>query len=501
MQCTARSGDTLTVVRGAEGTSAQAFNIGDNVQLRITAAGMNFLTGQAVISTEEETQTATQGQTVFTLVNFDYATGTNNLAVFVNGSKQVSGVNYSETNVNTVTFNTGLNAGDIVEFLVGVSVAAGTLFANDVLYNEGSTGAVTRTVEKKLQESISVLDFGADPTGVANSSTAFQNAINALSSDGGTILVPTGTYLLNTTPTWGTKSIFWDISVAANFTGSGGGAGNFPIMATNNGQLAVGPFIQSQSSEPGSTGGGIAAFNVEMLQPDDYVGQSVALYAGAISDAPDAASNVWSINTVLQANVNAGGIFTGYEMDVNNFSPTAYVKGLSITGLGTYNPDIGIEIVRVTGTSWKIGQLIQNSNDALVINSQTGGRGIVINPPGSAALTVTNVALTLKQFSNNSETILLQRSTDTSPTGYFLRAVNAANSANLLLIDVDGNIGGSGLQAFGSASGLPNTGVCISGETSGTASSGGGSAAPGAVSGYIVIKVSGTNKKIPYYNV
>jgi len=194
MQCTARSGDTMTVVRGVEGTSAQSFNIGDNVQLRITAAGMNFLTGQAVTSTEEEAQTATQGQTVFTLVNFDYAPGTNNLAVFVNGSKQVSGVNYSETNVNTVTFNTGLNAGDIVEFLVGVSVASGTLFANDVQYNEGSANAVTRTVAQKLQETISVKDFGAVGDGVADDTNAIQSALTYGGPAGKIIFFPAGKY-------------------------------------------------------------------------------------------------------------------------------------------------------------------------------------------------------------------------------------------------------------------------------------------------------------------
>jgi len=59
-------------------------------------------------------QTATQGQTVFT--GLTYTTGNNSLRVFVNGSKQVVALNYAETNSSTVTFGTGLNVGDIVEF-------------------------------------------------------------------------------------------------------------------------------------------------------------------------------------------------------------------------------------------------------------------------------------------------------------------------------------------------------------------------------------------------
>ena len=63
----------------------------------------------------ESTATATQGQTVFT--GLTYATGTNSLKVFVNGSKQIVTLNYTETNSTTITFLTGLNAGDVVEFL------------------------------------------------------------------------------------------------------------------------------------------------------------------------------------------------------------------------------------------------------------------------------------------------------------------------------------------------------------------------------------------------
>jgi hypothetical protein len=192
VKCTARSGDIFTIERGQEGTSPLYWNMGDNVQLRITAAGMNYIAGAAVQSTEEQVFTATQGQTVFTLTNFDYAPGTNNLAVFVNGSKQVYGTNYSETSVNTVTFNSGLNAGDIVEFLVGISVASGTLYANEINYNEGGVGAVTTTVQAKLQESISVLDFNADPTGTTDSTTAIQAAVNA--AYGNSLYFPPGKY-------------------------------------------------------------------------------------------------------------------------------------------------------------------------------------------------------------------------------------------------------------------------------------------------------------------
>lgn len=41
VKCTARSGDTLTISRGQEGTSAVAWSSGDKVELRLTAGWLN----------------------------------------------------------------------------------------------------------------------------------------------------------------------------------------------------------------------------------------------------------------------------------------------------------------------------------------------------------------------------------------------------------------------------------------------------------------------------
>jgi hypothetical protein len=59
------------------------------------------------------------------------------------------------------------------------------------------TGAVGRTVHQKLQEFVSVLDFGADPLGLTDSTAAVQAATDAVHANGGgTIYFPTGTYLV-----------------------------------------------------------------------------------------------------------------------------------------------------------------------------------------------------------------------------------------------------------------------------------------------------------------
>ena len=64
-------------------------------------------------------------------------------------------------------------------------------------YNQGGSGAVARTTASKLQESVSVLDFGAVGDGVTDDTVAIQTALNSAGINA-TILFPSGyTYLIN----------------------------------------------------------------------------------------------------------------------------------------------------------------------------------------------------------------------------------------------------------------------------------------------------------------
>lgn len=72
---------------------------------------------------------------------------------------------------------------------------SGATSSAGILYNQGGTGAVNRTVQSKFQETVSILDFGADPTGVVDCVAAFMLGVQS----NRTLLVPPGTYYLNTT--------------------------------------------------------------------------------------------------------------------------------------------------------------------------------------------------------------------------------------------------------------------------------------------------------------
>ena len=187
---------------------------------------------QAYSAAYADTFTATAGQTVFTL------TGTvgsqSALDVSLDGATLVNGVDFTWTSPSTLTLTVGAKVGQIllVKYLIaqamGTMVAGGTsgqiLYNNGgsvqgftmsgdvtvvpttgvatvnapsshITYTQGGTGATSRTVTSKLQESVSVLDFGADPTGSSDSTTAINNAIAASAA----IYLPTGTYKISST--------------------------------------------------------------------------------------------------------------------------------------------------------------------------------------------------------------------------------------------------------------------------------------------------------------
>lgn len=307
-------------------------------------------------------------------------------------------------------------------------------------------GARLRTQQSVNRDTVNVLGFtGADSSGVTDSYAAFQAAINSLPTGGGKITIGPGTWRLETEPTWGNRSMYWDISPSAKFIGAGTGTGKFPYMETNAAQLAVGPFIQSRSTEvSGPTpNGGIAAWNVEMIQPSTYIGQSVAGYYGAAGSNPNPSANVWVHNLLIRADAGAGGTYQGSEVDVDCFSSTALMKGISINGIGTFNPTVALEIIRSDATLYKTGVNIRNSIIGLKIESTSLDRGIVIGN----VVGIGNTLLTGQQLVNGADCVVLQRATDSSPTGDFIRCVDAANSKSLFDVNILGQLANTGLTA------------------------------------------------------
>lgn len=123
MWCTARTGDTFTVVRGQEGTDALAWSAGDRVSNNITAGSLNSFLQSGQI-------------TDASLVHYGAATGTNALTVAATPTfgALADGMLFeivpAADNTGNVTIN--VNSSGIKSALNrdGTQLAAGTLLAN-----------------------------------------------------------------------------------------------------------------------------------------------------------------------------------------------------------------------------------------------------------------------------------------------------------------------------------------------------------------------------------
>jgi hypothetical protein len=153
----------------------------------------------AVFNVAQQVITATAQQTTFTLTTFTYLPGTDTLEVYRNGLHLTVNVDYVETNSSTVTLTTPAALGDELMFRGGTVITGNQTPGTNVSFLQAGTGAVTRNMQDKARESVSVKDFGAVGDGVTDDTAAIQAAVNAAqTANGTTVLMPQGTYKIST---------------------------------------------------------------------------------------------------------------------------------------------------------------------------------------------------------------------------------------------------------------------------------------------------------------
>ena len=160
---------------------------------------------------------ATAGQTVF---NFPAVAAVGFVSVFLNGVR-LKATDFAHSGA-TVTLVTGATLGDTVTLegftqsavpdLTSLPLLAQPTGSSLVGHIATGTGAVARTVQTKLRDTVSVKDFGAVGDGTTNDSAAFNAAVAALPASGGEIYVPNAVgYLLDSTVSTGTKKVTWRV--------------------------------------------------------------------------------------------------------------------------------------------------------------------------------------------------------------------------------------------------------------------------------------------------
>ena len=117
----------------------------------------------------------------------------NNIQVYIDGVYQ-NKASFS-ISVATITFSEAPPLNSAIEFIIGQAVTEISGDSDSINYTQGGTGSQQRTVTSKLQESVSVKDFGAVGDGVADDLAAFHAAMAASKN----VFVPAGFYYLSGT--------------------------------------------------------------------------------------------------------------------------------------------------------------------------------------------------------------------------------------------------------------------------------------------------------------
>jgi hypothetical protein len=162
---------TLTLEGDVQPGTFLGFDVAGNLTQLAPASGTFISPNAAIVAVDDFTG---DGTTVdFTMGGIPQSP--NNLFIFLDGVMQ-DAANYTVSGT-TLTFTTAppLNTNIEVRRLQAVALTGGTT-ADLVTYSPAGSGAVTRTVQSRLRDFVSVKDFGAVGDGVTDDTAAIQAA-------------------------------------------------------------------------------------------------------------------------------------------------------------------------------------------------------------------------------------------------------------------------------------------------------------------------------------
>lgn len=344
----------------------------------------------------QEIQTATAGQTVFTLTTMQYQPGTNSLSVFVDGVNQYgpgASYAYQETSSTVVTFASGLHVGAEVKFTTSAINASSYGDAEQISYTAPYSNSVTTNVELKLAQTISVKDFGAVGDGVADDTTAFTAAFTAAGTNG-CVYAPTGTYKISS-----------EVTVTCSFYGDGAGTVIKPsgqhtaliIRTGRAGQLMagyVGKFAIDFSGVTPKNSDCIGMWLSKGTTPAASSGCNNVLFADIM---------IWQAYRGIQMlNTDLGNLWTTSFQNLLIFGSTDY--GIYIDARGSQG-SLNVSFDNVTCDGWTIptakGAYIRAINNVRYFGTGTGITGGLLSAFAMLDCTSVDVRLQIENITTS----------------------------------------------------------------------------------------------------
>lgn len=252
------------------------------------------------------------------------------------------------------TYNTGTN---VQAQLNNVGSSTG---ATNVGYTSTRSNAVARTISSKLDDYVDVKDFGATGNGSTDDTAAIQAAINSLSSTGGTVYLPAGTYKVSSTLSWSYNNI--------TLAGAGKGATTISTYIASSDIISISAAAR----------GGV---------------RDLAILANT-TQTSGAGIHFTNCDNVRATNILVGyNLYTGIQIDgggaefenyVDNFEISTCTFGIVIGATGAQPQDVFIS-TGVIGSCSNSGILIYQGSGIYIntVDIISSGKGLTTYPGSS----------------------------------------------------------------------------------------------------------------------
>ena len=217
--------------------------------------------------------------------------------------------------------------------------------ASGVSYNEGGTGAVTTTVQAKLQQTVSVMDFGAKGDGTTDDTAAIQATMNA--GAGNKVYIPANTYKI-------TNTIFVSSGTFVEW------AGTFVVYGID---------ASYQCAITGNTG----ATNITYFNPQINLNSYVPASGILVGTNQD---QVRIIGGLIQNGLNSTSQTGGRGISIEQGASATVPSNTTVTGTNIMNCFEGISLSGGTG---------QEKNNVSISNLTISGCQSAIGFSGNAA--------------------------------------------------------------------------------------------------------------------